>query len=192
MEKVCFGLNNSPYTQKHFAGMMHTWDVARHLGNCLVLAPETTSSGQHEAKSVGILFPLPGMWRDCVTRPELVSQLPFLTVLHLPEPISGWRRASLQTVALLLLLLISMTFVGETERLKYVYEFGHLCPVFWVILSTFPRSVPLNTELDPKCHAVELCFRDILHLSRIFLLFKYFGSVSVCLSLSLIVCEQQI
>lgn len=147
MEKVCFSLYNSPNTQKHFAGMRYTWDFARHLGNCLVLAPEATSSGQHEAKSVGILFPLPGMWRDCVTWPELVGQLPFLIVLYLPEPISGWQRASLQTVALLLLLLISMTFVGETERLKYVYEFGHLGPLVqdiknpeWATSTQFPGS----------------------------------------------------
>lgn len=38
---------------------------ARHLGNCLGLALEATSSGQHEAKSVGIRFPLSGMWRNC-------------------------------------------------------------------------------------------------------------------------------
>lgn len=56
---------------------------ARHLDNCLGLAPEATSSGQHEAKSVGIRFPLSGMWRNYVTRPELVGQLPFLTVLTL-------------------------------------------------------------------------------------------------------------
>lgn len=111
----------------------------------------------------------------------------------------------MQTVALLLLLLISVIFVGKTERLKYVYEFGHLCLLVEDIriqsgkhllsflghsgfLGLYPWPIPLNTELDPKCHAVELCFRDILYLSRIFCC----SSISslflfVCLSLCLCV-----
>lgn len=57
--------------------------LQEHLDNCLGLAPEATSSGQHEAKSVGIQFPLSGTWRNYVTWPELVGQLPFLTALTL-------------------------------------------------------------------------------------------------------------
>lgn len=101
-------------------------------------------------------------------------------------------------VAMLLLLLVTVTW-RERERLKFAYGCGHLCRLAqdiknpewasaaqssWVILSMFPLTLHLHTELESKCHAEGVCFLSSLHLSRDFAL-NCSVSVSVGPSLSL-------
>lgn len=108
----------------------------------------------------------------------------------------------MQTVALLLLLLISMIFVGETERVTYVDEFGQLCPLVQDIKNQeWATSTQFSGSFCPHSHGPYPSTQNWTQMScsramfqghsspkQDFLLFKYFVSVSVCRSLC--VCEQ--